>query len=70
MLSGPFKKWRHLHRFSDVNNNNNNKSQKQKTEVIDEINFELPYGRIGRLFDRYACRRLQKVLLSQEDSYY
>jgi ligand-binding SRPBCC domain-containing protein len=39
MLSGPFKKWRHLHRFSDVTNNDNNKSQRQKTEVVDEINF-------------------------------
>ena len=61
MLSGPFKKWRHLHRFSDTNNNNNVNSQKQKTKVIDEIDFELPYGIIGRLFDRYTYRRLQKV---------
>ena len=57
MLTGPFKKWRHLHKFYCVNNNN---SQKQ-TQVIDEIYFELPYGMIGKLFDGYAYRSLEKL---------
>jgi ligand-binding SRPBCC domain-containing protein len=38
MISGPFKKWKHLHKFHDING-------KQKTttmtEVIDEVEFEL-----------------------------
>jgi ligand-binding SRPBCC domain-containing protein len=55
MLTGPFKKWRHLHKFDDTDN-----SQKQ-TQVIDEIDFELPYGRLGKLFDGYAERTLQKL---------
>ncbi len=55
MLTGPFKKWKHLHKFDDVDN-----SQKQ-TQVIDEIDFELPYGRLGKLFDGYAYRTLQKL---------
>ena len=55
MLTGPFKKWRHLHKFDDTDN-----SQKQ-TQVIDEIDFELPYGRMGKLFDGYAYRKLQKL---------
>ena len=59
MISGPFRKWRHLHRFSDVSNGNT--SQKQKTEVIDEIKFELPYGRIGSLFGVYAYKRLEEI---------
>jgi ligand-binding SRPBCC domain-containing protein len=55
MLKGPFKKWRHLHRFHDIN-------QKQ-TQVIDEVDFELPYGMIGKLlFEGYAYNRLEKVL--------
>ena len=37
MLTGPFKRWTHLHRFYDINTN---KHQKQ-TEVIDEVNFEI-----------------------------
>ena len=36
MLKGPFKKWRHLHRFHNID-------QKQ-TQIIDEVDFELPYG--------------------------
>ena len=55
MLTGPFKKWRHLHKFNDSDN-----SQKQ-TQVVDEIEFELPYGRLGKLFDSFAYRKLQKL---------
>ena len=55
MLTGPFKKWRHSHKFNAADNN-----QKQ-TQVIDEIDFELPYGTIGKLFDGYAYRTLQKL---------
>jgi ligand-binding SRPBCC domain-containing protein len=53
MLKGPFKKWRHLHRFHPNN-------QKQ-TQVIDIVDFELPYGMIGKLFEGYAYDRLEKI---------
>ena len=53
MLMGPFKKWRHLHRFHPIN-------QKQ-TQVIDIVDFELPYGMIGKLFEGYAYDRLEKI---------
>ena len=56
MLTGPFKRWTHLHRFYDINTNNN-----QKTEVIDEVDFEIPYSYIGKLFEGYAYSRLQKL---------
>jgi ligand-binding SRPBCC domain-containing protein len=62
MLTGPFKKWRHLHKFYSVDNNN---KQKQ-TQVIDEIHFELPCGIIGKLFDGYAYRRLEKLFCSRK----
>ena len=54
MLAGPFKKWEHLHKFKDNNN-------PKQTEVIDEINFELPYGPVGKLFEGYAHKRLQDL---------
>ncbi|HET7149093.1 MAG TPA: hypothetical protein VFI73_11395 [Candidatus Nitrosopolaris sp.] len=57
MLTGPFKKWRHLHKFYDVNNNN----KQNQTQVVDKIDFELRYGRIGRLFDDCAYKSLQKL---------
>ena len=55
MLTGPFKKWRHLHKFDDADNS------KKQTQVIDEIDFELPYGELGKLFDGYAYRTLEKL---------
>jgi ligand-binding SRPBCC domain-containing protein len=62
MLAGPFKIWRHWHKFYDVDNNNNQK----QTQVIDEIDFELPYGIIGKLFDGYAYRRLEKLFCNRK----
>ena len=54
MLNGPFKKLRHLHMFHDIN-------QKQ-TQVIDEVDFELPYGIIGKLlFQSYAHNHLERI---------
>jgi ligand-binding SRPBCC domain-containing protein len=56
MVKGPFKKWTHLHTFYSINDND-----EKQTEVIDEINFEIPYNRIGKLFEGYACTQLQKL---------
>jgi ligand-binding SRPBCC domain-containing protein len=56
MLKGPFKKWRHLHMFYSIND-----TDQKQTEVIDEINFEIPYDRIGKLFEGCAYTRLQKL---------
>jgi ligand-binding SRPBCC domain-containing protein len=54
MLCGPFKKWKHLHRFYyDVNF--------KQTQVIDEVEFELPYGVLGRVFEGYAYGQLKKI---------
>jgi ligand-binding SRPBCC domain-containing protein len=53
MLSGPFKKWRHLHRFCDIDG--------KQTEIIDEVDFELPYGILGKLFEGYAYKQLQNI---------
>jgi ligand-binding SRPBCC domain-containing protein len=53
MLSSPFKKWRHLHRFRDIDG--------KHTEIIDEVDFELPYGILGKLFEGYAYKQLQNI---------
>jgi ligand-binding SRPBCC domain-containing protein len=62
MLAGPLKKWRHLHKFNDINTNNNQK----QTEVIDEIDFELPYNPVGKLFEGYVGRRLEKLFCNRK----
>lgn len=56
MLTGPLRKWRRLHKFNDIHIN---EDQKQ-TEVIDEVDFELPYSLVGKLFEGYVCKRLEK----------
>jgi ligand-binding SRPBCC domain-containing protein len=53
MLSGPFKKWRHLHRFHNIGG--------KQTEIIDEVEFELPYGVLGKLIEGYAYKQLQDI---------
>jgi ligand-binding SRPBCC domain-containing protein len=53
MLTGPFKKWGHLHKFQNING--------KQTEVVDEIEFEIPYGKLGMLFEGYAYKQLQKI---------
>jgi len=46
MLESSFKKWRHLHKFYNIDG--------KQTEVVDEIQFQLPYGIFGKLFEGYA----------------
>ncbi len=44
--------WKHEHVFEGEEGN---------TSVIDNIEFELPFGIIGRMFKQYAKSRLRKV---------
>jgi ligand-binding SRPBCC domain-containing protein len=53
MSEGLFKHWKHTHIFHKINEN--------QTRVIDKIEFELPCGFIGKLFERYAQDRLGKI---------
>ena len=39
----------------------NSINDQKQTEVLDEINFEIPYGRVGKLFEGYAYTQLQKL---------
>ncbi len=52
MLSGRFKIWKHLHAFQEAG---------EATKVIDEIDFELPYGLLGRMFEGYTSKRLEQI---------
>ena len=54
MLEGPFKKWRHTHKFHNIMDG-------EQTEIIDEVEFELPYGILGKLFEGYANKQLQNI---------
>ena len=58
MITGRFKIWKHLHKF--------NRIDEKKTQVIDEINFELPYGLIGKLFENYTLKQLRDIFAYRE----
>ena len=47
-----FKTWSHKHSFKKVNQN--------QTKVIDEINFEMPYGIIGNLMEIIILRKIKE----------
>lgn len=54
MLSGPFKRWKHVHKFLyDIEQN--------QTEVVDEVEFELPYGLVGKMLEGFATNQLRKI---------
>ena len=58
MITGRFKIWKHLHKF--------NRIDEKKTQVIDEIAFELPYGYIGKLFENYVLKQLENIFAYRE----
>lgn len=53
MLTGPFKRWKHVHRFHSLN--------EKQTKVTDIVEFELPYQIIGKLFEGYAYKQIQGI---------
>jgi len=64
-VKGPYKRWRHLHRFSETNGG---------TLMEDLVEYELPFGPLGRLAHRlqvardlerifdYRTRRIEELL--------
>jgi len=53
MLTGPFRKWKHSHKFYNING--------KQTEIEDIVEFELPYGIIGRLLEGYAYKQIHNI---------
>ena len=52
-VKGPFKKWKHVHLFSDIGKN--------QTLVTDTIEFELPFFFLGKLMEGYVENNLMKI---------
>ncbi|CAN5687419.1 hypothetical protein BH23THE1_BH23THE1_20230 [soil metagenome] len=53
MVKGPFKKWKHIHLFSEIGKN--------QTVVTDKIEFELPFFFLGKLMEGYVENNLKKI---------
>lgn len=49
-LDGPFRRFVHEHRFEDLGDG--------RTRLTDHVEYELPFGRLGRLADALFVRRL------------
>jgi ligand-binding SRPBCC domain-containing protein len=59
MITGRFRVWKHMHSFRRLGD---------KTDVIDEIEFELHYGWLGRLFEGYVYLQLQKIFAHRKQA--
>jgi ligand-binding SRPBCC domain-containing protein len=60
MLTGRFQVWKHLHGFHKIDDNT--------TEVIDEIDFQLHYGLLGRMFEGYVYSKLEKIFAHRKQA--
>ena len=55
-----FKRWKHTHVFYKINEN--------QTKITDEIEFELQYGFIGKMFEWYALDKLKKIFVHRRQA--
>ena len=49
----PFKIWKHRHTFKELNY--------RKTRVIDQIQFELPYGILGKVLESFVLFKISNI---------
>ncbi|HEY8523305.1 MAG TPA: hypothetical protein VIL14_06050, partial [Nitrososphaeraceae archaeon] len=59
MLEGPFIKWKHTHTFKRINKN--------KTEIIDKVEFSLPYGVFGKIGSIFFTKILRHLFEHRKD---
>lgn len=60
MSNALFKRWRHTHIFHKINEN--------QTKVTDEIEFELQYGFVGKMFEWYVLDKLKKIFAHRQQA--
>ena len=53
MSNALFKHWKHTHVFHKIS--------ESQTRVTDEVEFELQYGFIGKMFEWYALNKLDQI---------
>lgn len=59
MLEGPFIKWKHTHKFKRIDKN--------KTEIIDKVEFSLPYGVFGKISSIFFTKILRQLFEHRKD---
>ena len=58
MVSGDFKAYKHDHYFKTIENG---------AIMIDQVDYECPFGFFGRLLDKYYLKKLLEQLLKQRN---
>ena len=58
MLRGPYKTWYHVHRFKTVSNG---------VEMFDRVEYELPFGPLGRLAHWVLVRRQLQAIFDYRE---
>jgi ligand-binding SRPBCC domain-containing protein len=59
MLEGSLIKWKHTHKFIRINSN--------KTEIIDKVEFSLPYGLFGKIVSIFFTKILRQLFEHRKD---
>jgi ligand-binding SRPBCC domain-containing protein len=59
-VGGPFKKFRHEHRFAPYGSG---------TEMLDEVAFQAPFGPVGRITERLVLGNYLKSLIEHRNTY-
>ena len=59
MLEGSLIKWKHTHKFIRINSN--------KTEIIDKVEFSLPYGVFGKIGSIIFTKLLRQLFEHRKD---
>jgi ligand-binding SRPBCC domain-containing protein len=59
-VAGPFRQWRHVHSFD---------AEADGTRMVDTIDYEVPFGPLGRAVDRLFLNRYLTNLISQRNDF-
>ena len=59
-VKGPFRRFRHVHEFKETS---------AGTTMVDRIEFEAPFGPIGRLAERLVLARYLRKLIEMRNQY-
>jgi ligand-binding SRPBCC domain-containing protein len=59
-VGGPFKKFRHEHRFAPYASG---------TEMLDDVSFEAPFGPVGQIAERLVLGSYLKSLIEHRNTY-
>lgn len=60
MVAGPFRRWRHVHRFEATEGG---------TLMVDEVDYAAPLGPLGRLVERAVLHRYMTRLLQARNQH-